>query len=145
VSVEENVEDPRVHGVKGLTQYGRYDTGAEQIREQVIAEIKVNTKTLGQFNDLITQQLEVQWSISIYDVLQALNKVYVRKNFHTPLETKVNKMPISIEERAEEIYQLVEYTKDRILFDELFSVPTKNYIVITFLALLDLLKNNKIY
>lgn len=142
---DEYEEDPREQLMERLIQYRKYKIAANHLKEQEIAENKVYTRPPVQFNDLLTKQPMVQGNISIYDMLHALNKVYVRKNFHTPLETKVNKMPISIEERAEEIYQLVEYTKGRILFDELFSVPTKNYIVITFLALLDLLKNNKIY
>src|SRR5699024_9337708 len=117
---------------------------ADHLKEQEIAENKVYTRPPVQFNDLLTKQPMVQGNISIYDMLHALNKVYVRKNFHTTLETKENKMPISIKERDEEIYKLIEYTKDRILFDELFSVTTKNYIVITFVSMLDLLKNNKI-
>jgi len=142
---DEYEEDPREQLMERLIQYRKYKIAADHLKEQEIAENKVYTRPPIQFNDLLTKQPMVQGNISIYDMLHALNKVYVRKNLHAPLETKVNKMPISIEERAEEIYQLVECAKDRILFDELFSVPTKNYIVITFLALLDLLKNNKIY
>src|SRR5699024_4757775 len=136
---DEYVENPRDQLLECFIQYRKYKIAADHLIEQELAEYKVYTRRPVQSTNLLMKQLMMQVNISIYDMLHALNKVYVRKNFHTPLETKVNKMPISIEERAEEIYQLVEYTKDRILFDELSSVPTKNYIVITFLALLDLL------
>ena len=142
---DEYEEDPREELMERLIQYRKYKIAADHLKEQEIAENKVYTRPPVQFNDLLTKQPMVQGNISIYDMLHALNKMYVRKSFHAPLETKVNKVSISIEERAQEIYKFLEYTKDRVLFDDLFTVPTKKYIVITFLALLHLLKNNQIY
>lgn len=138
-------EDPREQLIERLIQYRKYKIAADHFKKQELAENKVYTRPPVQFNDMLSKQPMVQGSISIYDMLHALNNVYIRKSFYAPLETKVNKINMSIEERAQEIHTFIEYAKDQIHFDELFTVPTKKFVVITFLAVLHLLKNNQIY
>lgn len=137
-------EDPRGQLIERLIQYRKYKIAADHLKEQEIEENELYTRPPVQFNDLLTKQPIVQGDISIYDMLHALNNVYIRKSYYAPLETTVNKIRITIEERAQEVYTLIQDTQEHILFDDLFSIHLKSYIVTTFLAVLQLLKNNQI-
>src|SRR5699024_12515736 len=77
-------------------------------------------------------------------MIGALQNVFKRKKLRAPLDTTINRVEISVEERMTEIEIILEKGKAPILFDDLFSTPSKQHIVSTFLAILQLLKNGKI-
>ena len=59
------------------------------------------------------------------------------------METKITKKEISIQDRVVKIRDYLKI-KGRVFFEELFDVPTKEYIIATFLALLEMTKANEI-
>ena len=62
-----------------------------------------------------------------------------------PLESKIARVEISIEERSEEIKRFFTLHKNqRIDFEELFDKPNRNYFIVTFLAVLTLVKDKEI-
>lgn len=60
-----------------------------------------------------------------------------------PLNTKVTKKEISVEERTISIRNIL-HSKKRVNFIELFDILTKEYVVVTFLAILEMAKKNEI-
>src|SRR5690625_5689478 len=77
-------------------------------------------------------------------MLHALHDVLQRKEWNKPLHTTVNRVDISIEDRMQEIMELVYSIEEEIKFDHLFPYPNRSHIVTTFLAVLQLLKDNQI-
>lgn len=144
VSEDEYEEDPREELITRLIEYRKYKEAAEQLKEKELEENQIFTRTPVQFDDLFTNTPVVRGDISIYDMLHALEKVFKRKTWNAPLETTVNRVEISIEQRMNEILELVQKQKAPILFEDLFPFPSRNHIVTTFLAILQLLKNNEI-
>ena len=49
----------------------------------------------------------------------------------------------SIDDRSREIKQIIK-TKKKVLFNELFDIYSKDYIVVTFLSILDLAKKQEL-
>src|SRR5699024_766169 len=94
-------------------------------------------------SDLL-DKVENYVDVSLFDMIGALQKVFKRKKLRAPLDTTINRVEISVEERMTEIEIILEKGKAPILFDDLFSTPSKQHIVSTFLAILQLLKNGKI-
>ena len=77
-------------------------------------------------------------------MIGALNKLLRRKKLQKPLSTKISRQEISIENRMEEILNDLTSISGRRSFFTLFEVPDKHHIVITFLAVLELMKRNEI-
>ena len=57
--------------------------------------------------------------------------------------TKITKKEYSIDERISSIRDVLK-TKKRVEFFELFDNLTKSYVVVTFLSVLEMTKNNEI-
>ena len=66
-----------------------------------------------------------------------------RKDLDKPLNTVVTKKEYSIHRRNGEIMNMLMKQK-KVSFDELFDVWSKDYVVVTFLSILDLAKKGKI-
>lgn len=82
--------------------------------------------------------------ISIYDVMGAFQKMLIRKQLKKPLHTRIMRQEISIEEKMEQMLGVLLCQTDLILFENLLEEKTVSEMVVSFLALLELLKLQKI-
>lgn len=144
VEEDEYEKDPREELVQRLIEYRKYKEAAEQLKEKELEENQIFTRPPLHIEEWVTNAPVIKDDVSIYDMLQALGKVFQRKKWREPLETTIHKMEISIEERMEEIVKKVNETNKQIPFHELFPFPNRGHIVTTFLAILQLLKQNEI-
>jgi segregation and condensation protein A len=92
--------------------------------------------------DIQVEKVEI--NVTIYDMLGALQKMMRRKKLQKPLATKIASQEISIEKRMEEILFELKSFKGRKSFYELFPFPQKEHIVVSFLAILELMKRREI-
>ena len=60
-----------------------------------------------------------------------------------PLNTKITTKEYSITKRSKEIKDIIK-NKKQVNFSDLFDIRTKSYVVVTFLSILVLAKNNDI-
>ena len=141
---DEYEEDPREDLVNRLIEYRKYKEVAEQLKEKELEENQIFTRPPVQFEDWMKKAPIQPGGVSVFDMLQALEKVIERKKWNEPLETTIQKMEISIEERMEEILKKISDVQQYIPFEELFPYANRSHIVTTFLAILQLLKNNDI-
>ncbi|TQS74454.1 segregation/condensation protein A [Ornithinibacillus gellani] len=142
---EEYMEDPREELMNRLIEYRKYKNAAEQLKEKETNANQIFTRPPVIFKELEKQVPIMPGELSIYDMLGALGKMLERKKWTAPLETKVHRAEIPIEQRMEEVLMQVQQTKDGILFDELFTYPSKSNMVVTFIAILELMKKQQIY
>ena len=77
-------------------------------------------------------------------MLGAYHKLLRRKKLQKPLNTKVTRQEVSIEKRMDELIIYLRKIKGRVSFDSLFPYYDREHIVITFLAILELLKRDEI-
>lgn len=141
---DEYEEDPREELIQRLIEYRKYKEAADVLKEKELAENEVYTRPPQQFEDLLQDAPQIKGDVSVYDMLQAVDKMLQRKAWGAPIETTVNRAEVSVEQRMEEILYLVKQTDKKILFDDLFSYPSRGHIVTTLLAILQLLKTNEI-
>ena len=73
----------------------------------------------------------------------ALAKFLERKELEKPIETKITTREISIEERSRDIKKILK-SKKKVSFFELFKEKTREYVVVTFLTVLEMAKNKEI-
>ncbi|UJL44755.1 segregation/condensation protein A [Virgibacillus sp. NKC19-16] len=143
---DEYMEDPREELMQRLIEYRKYKEAAGKLKEKEIDAHHIFTRPAVVFDDVDTSERIVeQGDISVYDMLDALGKVVERRKWNEPLDTKIKQAQITIEQKMEEVLQLVKQAKHGIVFDELFSYKSRTHIVVTFMALLELMKKNDVY
>ena len=76
-------------------------------------------------------------------MLKALEKLLERKEYSKPLNTKITRKELSVNDRVVRIRNILK-TKKRVDFLSLFEELTKEYVVVTFLGILEMAKNKEI-
>lgn len=82
-------------------------------------------------------------NVTLEDLVNALKNFKEREKLNKPLNTKVTKKEYSIEHRIEDIRKILK-VREKIEFLELFSELNKNFIIVTFLSILTMSKNDEI-
>jgi segregation and condensation protein A len=140
-------EDPRDELVERLIEYRKYKEAAEDLKSLEEERNLMFSKPPSDLSELSKDiQVErVELNVTIYDMLGALQKMMRRKKLQKPLATKIARQEISIEKRMEEILVELKSFKGRKSFYELFPIPQKEHIVVSFLAILELMKRQEIH
>lgn len=139
------MEDPREELMQRLIEYRKYKEAAEQFKKKEIDANQTFTRSPFEFDNGLSRPPITNDDLSVYDMLHALDKVFERKKWNEPTETRIKRAEISIEHRKQEVLQLVKGSKSGISFDQLFTYNVRSHIVITFMALLELMKSNEVF
>lgn len=143
---DEYEEDPRDALIARLIEYRKYKEAAENLKEKELEENQIYTRTPHIFtDDEIKNPPVTRGDVSIFTMIEAMQAIIERQKFNRPLQTHIDKVEISIDDRMTEILTLVEKFNEPISFETLFPYPNKTHIVTTFLAMLQLLKEKAIY
>lgn len=139
-------EDPREELVEKLIEYRKYKEVADDFRtleeERSLLFTKPPSDLTEYTKEVKTEKQELD--VSLYDMLGALQKLLRRKKLQRPLLTKITRQEISLETRMSEIISDLKRTNKPKNFFDLFPVHDKEHIVVTFLAVLELMKQNDI-
>jgi segregation and condensation protein A len=143
----EQEEDPREELMRRLIEYKKYKGAAEVLKEREAERSNVFTRSQADLSKYVTES-EMQAppikDASIYDMIGALQRMFLKKALQKPKKTTINRMEIPIEQRMEEIVQILKSNRGNIPFEALFPNPIREHIVVTFLAILELMKQNSI-
>lgn len=141
-------EDPRDELVEKLLEYKKYKNVAFYFKSLEEDRSLIFTKPSSDLSDYVQEVASIPQNldVSLYDMLGALQKLLKRKKLQKPVFTKIAKQEVSIENRMTEIMVGLNSMKGRkrCTFNELFSEPIKEQIIVTFLALLELMKQNEV-
>lgn len=140
---EEVVEDPREELVNRLLEYQTYKNITSLLQEKELLRKDIYTKSPENIKNYIDERTEIHADVTLDDLLVAFQRYYQRKIDNKPLNTKVTVNEISVSSRRHDIKNILK-TKRRVSFFELFPVVSKEYVVATFLAILEMCKNNEI-
>lgn len=134
--------DVRENLINKLIEYNKYKNIIPQLKELKSERNNIYTKNPECLNFIEEETINKQ-SSDLKTLIDAFNNFINNQKNNQPLNTTVTKKEYSIEKRNKEIKQLLKIKKI-IKFTELFNKITKEYIVITFLSILDLAKKNEI-
>ncbi|WP_187143756.1 segregation/condensation protein A [Bacillus tuaregi] len=140
-------EDPREELVQRLIEYRKYKEVADDLKSLEQERGLMFTKPpsdLSAYSKVLETENKPDINVSLYDMLGALQKLLRRKRLQKPLLTKITRQEIPIEQRMKEIIKEIKNAKGRTRFDDLFSIRNREHIVVTFLAILELMKQNEI-
>lgn len=141
-SLEEE-EDPRDELINRLIEYQAYKNITKLLQDKELLRKDIYTKTPENINNYVEESHEIHADVSLDDLINALQKYYQRKADKKPLNTKVTINEISVTSRRHDIKRLLK-DKKRVSFFELFPVVSKEYIVATFLAILEMAKSREL-
>lgn len=142
---EEEVEeeDPREELVARLLEYQAYKEITKTLKENESKRQEIHTKLPENINNYIEENTLITGEGSLDLLVDAFKKFLVRKSEEKPLSTKVTMKEITVSSRKLEIKSILKKEK-RVSFFKLFPVSTKEYIVATFLAILDMARNKEL-
>ena len=140
---DEEEEDPREELINRLLEYQAYKDITKVLQEKELLRKDIYTKVPENIHNYIEEDHEIHADVTLDDLVKALQNYYQRKIDNKPLNTKVTVNEISVSSRRHDIKKLLK-TKKRVSFFELFPVVTKEYIVATFLAILEMAKNKEL-
>ena len=144
--IEETEEesDPREELINRLLEYEAYKNITKVLQEKELIRKDIYTKYPENINNYIPEDKEIHSDVSLDDLINAFQKYYQRQIDNRPLNTKVTLKEISIASRRSDIRKLLK-SKKKLSFRELFPVVSREYIVATFLAILEMAKNRELF
>lgn len=135
---DEYEEDPREKLIKRLIEYKRYKEITGEFRNLESIRKQYYTKEVSDMREYAAIDNSASFGdVSLDDLTKAFQKFLERKELEKPLNTKITKREYSVGERSKEIRYLLKKQK-KVSFEDLFEVFTKEYVVVTFLSILDL-------
>ncbi|UCZ54709.1 segregation/condensation protein A [Bacillus shivajii] len=144
----EEEDDPREYLMKRLVEYKRYKEAANELKERERERSDLFSKPMTDLTPLIKERDEREetsnMNVTIYDMLQAFQKMKKRKTVKEPVYSKIQRDDIPIDDKMTQIMEDLHLHKGRRRFSDLFETEEKHHIVVTFLALLELMKSNVI-
>ena len=136
-------EDPRDELVNRLLEYQAYKDITKVLQEKELLRKDIYTKAPENIKNYIDEDNEIHADVTLDDLVAALQKYYQRKIDNKPLKTKVTVNEISVSSRRHDIKNVLR-EKKRVSFFELFPVASKDYVVATFLAILEMAKSKEL-
>jgi len=139
-------EDPRDELVMQLLEYKKYKEAAGEFKHLEAERALIYTKPpidLTPFSsDANVEKAELD--VNLYDMLGAFQKLLRRKRLQRPLQTRITRQEVSIERRIGELRETLRAKGNKVPFTSLFVDDNKEQLVVTFLAILEMMKQNEV-
>lgn len=140
---DEYQDDPKDELIRRLLEYEKYKNITTALKEFEIKRSEIYTKDPSNLEEFIVKKDEIDETFKLDDLLLAFAKVLERKELNKPLNTRITNKEYSVNERGNEIRNILK-NKRKLEFLELFETYTKEYLIVTFLSILDLAKKNEL-
>lgn len=101
------------------------------------------TKLPSDLSEYKTEDTSLDPEIGLDDLVNAFELFLARQKLNKPLNTRITKREISVADRSRQIKNVLR-EKGKCEFTSLFESLTKSYVVVTFLSVLEMSKNDEI-
>ena len=141
---DEEEEDPKERLINRLILYQQYKDQIESFKELENERSTYYTKIPSPLDEYQTDERKALITdVTLDDLVKAFEDFLNRIDLEKPVHTKVTKKELSVEDRIVNIKDRFKKQK-RIDFFDLFEVKSKEYVVVTFLAILEMAKNKEL-
>ena len=141
---DEEEEDPKERLINRLILYQQYKDQIESFKELENERSTYYTKIPSNLSEYQNNEKRALiQDVTLDDLVKAFEKFLERVDNEKPIHTKITKKELSVEEKIVSIKSKFKTCK-RINFFDLFEVKTKEYVVVTFLAILEMAKNHEL-
>ena len=139
---EEDEEDPRERLINKLIEYQKYKDISPTFKELESIRSEVFTRSADDLSCYYVDS-DVDYGVDLNDLVMAFNKFLENKKLDKPLNTKVTNKEYSVSKRSVEIRDILR-VKKKVDFNDLFEIYNKEYVVVTFLAILAMSKRQEL-
>lgn len=142
--MEMEVIDPRQELIMRLIEYKRFKRLAEELKEREKERAKVFSRAPADLQVFLPEEEpNPVKDVSIYDLVEAFQKVMHQATAVEPI-SRVNRDEISVGDQINWLREKLTQESE-IVISRLFSeMPSREAIIVTFLAVLELMKNREI-
>ena len=140
---ETEEEDPREKLIQRLVEYQKYKDMTKSFKELESIRHEFFTKAPESLKEYANNDTIISNDVTLDDLMNAFQKFLERKKASQPLSTTVTKKEITVEERRKSIRNILK-EKKKVDFFDLFEVVTKEYVVVTFLAILEMARKSEL-
>ena len=136
----EEEEDPKENLINRLIEYQKYKDQVDKFKELEYSRNMYYTKIPSNISDYQSDEKKIMIeNITLDDLVNAFKSFLERAKFDEPVSTKVTKKEYSVDDSIKSIKTKLKKGV-KVDFFSLFETKTKSYIVVTFLAILELAK-----
>lgn len=136
-------EDTEESLIQRLIEYKRYKEATHWFKALEEEQNQVYNKPAIDFSEYMEDEPRLPTNGQVQQLVRAFEKMMRRQQLEKPLNTRIVSTPLSVEGRMEELSRQLKYKK-RVPFHTLIPTFDREYIIITFLALLELVKSGDI-
>lgn len=140
-------EDNQEELIKRLIEYKKYKELSEKLKIYNDERKHFYTKPLEDLSFFRKdEKIDLMFDeVNLYDLTKSMDKILERIKFRQPMLSKLENKEISIEARSKSLLkQINKYQGQKVALEDLVDIPTRGYLIITFLAILDLARQNTI-
>ena len=140
---EDTEEENRDTLIQKLIEYEKYKEITKDFKKLEEERKTIYTKAPENLNEIFHQKFTNDTDTTIDDLTNAFLEFLKRKNMEKPITTRITNKEYSVKKRKSDIKNLLSQKK-KVEFTELFEKYNKSYIIVTFLAILELVHEEDI-
>lgn len=125
-----------------LLEYERIKSITNTFKDLESTRSEVYTKLPSNLSEY-KKDIPLDSSITLDDLINAFESFLNREKLKKPINTRITKRELSVDDRVKSIRTLFK-TKKKVMFTELFEELNKPYVIVTFLSILEMSKNDEI-
>ncbi len=137
------IEDPRTGLVRKLLEYKIYKDAAQDLETKADNNKYIYYKKLFELDKEVIESSANFKNTNIFELIKAL-QIVLSKPIVNEVEHQISFEAVTVEEKKIYILELLN-NKKRVSFFELTSFVVRSHIIVTFLAILELMKYQKIW
>lgn len=136
-------ENPKEALINRLIEYQKYKELSLEFQNMEEARKLMYSKDPSSLDEFKSDDVLINEDFTLDDLVKAFMMFQKRKDLEKPLNTVVTRKEYSVHARSLDIVNKLR-VKKKVNFEELFDIRSKDYVVVTFLAILDLAKKGKL-
>ena len=141
--IEEEIEEEKNNLINRLIEYEKYKNITDTFKELEQIRKEIYTRNSNEILEYTNNYDNIDYGIDLNDLIKAFENFLKNKELMKPLNTKITKKEYSVDIRCNEIKKKIKL-QGKIKFEELFDIISKEYVVVTFLAVLSMAKKQEI-
>lgn len=144
--VDEDVDEEEVSRenlIQKLIDYQKYKEVTKDFKTLEASRREIYTKAPSKLNEMLDTKFVNDTDTTVDDLVRAFSMFLERKNMEKPIVTRVTNKEYSVRKRKSDIKAYLR-TKGKAEFSELFTVYSKSFVVVTFLSILELAKEEDV-
>ncbi len=147
IQEENNEEDEEVVSkenlINRLIEYQKYKDMISKFKELESDRRNIYVKSPEKVSNYIDNKIVNDNDTTVDDLVNAFKNFLDRIDKEKPITTKITNKEYSVKARKQNIKKILK-EKPKVLFTELFTKNNKPFIVVTFLSILEMTKENEI-